>query len=251
MKKWIAITAAILLVAIIATGCTGNFSDLLKPAETQVSSTQTVTGPAVEDERSKISVTTTESVTVVPDIAYVTLGVSTQGASADEAQKQNNTTANAVLDAIRQQGITDENIQTSNINVYPDYNDPSKYNVEVTYRIKVSPIENVGKIIDSAIAAGANVTYSLSFDIEDRDGVYMQALEKAMGSVSDKAQKMAEAGGLSIDRVLLVQESGSNYYPMYDTAMKNAVAGEGSSAVSVAPGQMEVSATVTATYLLK
>ena len=251
MKKSFIIIVAILLVAAIATGCTGKISDLLQPSETQVSSTQTVTGSNAEDERSKLSVSTTESVKVVPDIAYITLGVNTQGSSADEAQKQNSTTANAVLDAIKQQGITDENIQTSNINVYPDYNDPTKYNVEITYTIKVSPIENVGKVIDSAIAAGANVTYSLSFDIEDRDGAYMQALEKAMGSVTDKAQKMAEAGGLSIDRVLLVQESGSNYYPMYDNAMMK-VAGEASdSTMSVVPGQLEISATVTATYLLK
>lgn len=249
MKKWFIIITAILLVAVIATGCTGKISDMLKPAETQVSSTQAVSGTGTEDERSKLSVTTTESVKVVPDIAFITLGVSTQGSSVDEAQKQNSTTANKVLDAVRQMGIADENIQTSNINVYKDYNDPSKYNVEVTYTIKVSPIDNVGKVIDSAIAAGANITYSLSFDIEDRDGVYMQALEKAMGSVTDKAQKLAEAGGLTIDRVLLVQESGGNYYPMADMSMMKA---EGASdAISVVPGQMEVSATVTATYLLK
>lgn len=250
MKKRFIIIVAILLVAAIATGCTGKITDLLQPAETQVSSTQTVANTATEDERSKLSVSTTESVKVVPDIASITLGVSTQGASADAAQQQNSTTANAVLDAVKQQGIPDENIQTSNINVYQDYTDPSLYNVEVTYTIKVAPIENVGKVIDSAIAAGANITYSLSFDIEDRDGAYMQALEKAMSSVSDKAQKMAEAGGLSIDRVLLVQESGSNYYPMADNAMMK-VAGEASDAISVVPGQLEISATVTATYLLK
>ncbi len=251
MKKWFVIITAILLVAVVATGCTGKISDLLQPTETQVSSTQAVSSPSGEDERSKISVTTTESVQVVPDIATITLGVNTQGATADEAQKQNNTTSAAVLEAIKAQGITDDNIQTSNISVYPDYNDPTKYNVEVTYSVKVSPIENVGKVIDSAITAGANVTYSLYFDIVDREGAYMQALEKAMGSVADKAQQMAEAGGLTIDRVLLVQEGGSNYYPMYDSAMKTAVAGEGVDAMSVAPGQLEVSATVTATYLLK
>ena len=250
MKKRFIIIVAILLVAAIATGCTGKITDLLQPAETQVSSTQTVANMAAEDERSKLSVSTTESVKVVPDIASITLGVSTQGVSADAAQQQNSTTANAVLDAVKQQGIPDENIQTSNINVYQDYTDPSLYNVEVTYTIKVAPIENVGKVIDSAIAAGANITYSLSFDIEDRDGAYMQALEKAMSSVSDKAQKMAEAGGLSIDRVLLVQESGSNYYPMADNTMMK-VAGEASDAISVVPGQLEISATVTATYLLK
>lgn len=251
MKRWIVILTAVLLAAIVLTGCSMRFTDLLPSSSaSQETAGGTVAQSAAVDDRSKLSVTTTESVSVVPDVAYVTLGVRSQGASAEEAMSQNNTTANAVLSAIKNQGIAEEDIQTSNMNIYQDYDNPSLYNVEIDYQIKVKPLDKVGGVIDSAVKAGANVSYSLYFDIEDRDAVYMQALEKAMSSVAVKAGQMAAAGGFEIDRVLLVQEGGSDYYPMYERSM---VAAEGAAAdsVSVNPGQMEVSATVTATYLLK
>ncbi len=252
MKKWFVIAAAVMLAAIVFTGCSSmDWSDLL-PSQTasQAADTESATQTTAVDDRSKLSVNTTESVTVVPDIAYVTLGVQTQGMSADEAQLENNQTANAVLDAIRGQGIADEDIKTSNISIYQDYNDPSLYNVEIDYRIKVKPLDKVGGVIDSAVAAGANVSYSLSFDIEDRDAVYLQALEKAMTSVADKATQMAAAGGLEIDRVLLVEEGGSNYYYATNEMLRTSAEGAADS-ISINPGEMEVSATVSATYLLK
>jgi len=250
MKKWFVILVAVLLAVIVFTGCSMKLTDLVPGAtETQQAGNGTVTQAASVDDRSKLSVSTTESVTVVPDVAYVTLGVQSQGMDAAEAMSQNNTIANAVLAAIKNQGIAEGDIQTTNMNIYQDYNDPNMYNVEIDYQVKVKPIDKVGGVIDSAVKAGANVSYSLYFDIEDRDSVYLQALEMAMASVAEKANQMAAAGGLEIDRVLLVQEGGSDYYPMYSSAM---AASEGAmDSVSVNPGQMDVSATVSATYLLK
>lgn len=253
MKKWLVILTVVLLVAVLLAGCSMKVTDLL-PSQSASQGTAgeiiTQTQTQAVDDRSKLSVTTTETVTVVPDVAYVTLGVQSQGTSAAEAMSQNNTTANAVLAAIKNQGIAEEDIQTSNMNIYQDYNDPSLYNVEIDYRIKVKPLDKVGGVIDSAVAAGANVSYSLYFDIEDRDSVYLQALQKAMASIADKAGQMAAAGGLEIDRVLLVQEGGSNYTPLY-AAAPMATAEAARDSVSVSPGQMDVSASVSATYLLK
>lgn len=252
MKKWVFILISVLMAAMLFAGCSMQVSDLLPSTDSSSAETSSVdtASQTATDNRSKLSVTTTESVTVVPDVAYVTLGVQSQGASAEEAMNQNSVTANAVLDAIKNQGIAEEDIQTTNMNIYQDYNEPDLYNVEIDYQIKVMPVDQVGGVIDSAVAAGANVSYSLYFDIDDRDSVYMQALEKAMTSVAEKADQMAAAGGFEIDRVLLVQEGGSNdYYAMNERTLMAADSAEG--AVSVSPGQMDVSATVSATYLLK
>jgi len=275
MKKWMIIAIAAALVAALLTGCQGQLASVMgqqtggpsqSAAETATTTQQesansaavlpTPVQPqpaasAAYDNRSRLSVSSTETVKVLPDVAYVTLGVTTHGSSADAAQNANSKIANKMLEAIRALGIKDENIQTSNISLYQDYTDTSRYNMEIDYSVKVTPIENVGKVIDAAIGAGANVTYSLTFDVEDRDTVYMQALEKAMKSVADKAQKMAAAGGLAIDKVQDVQEAGQSnyYYPMAEAAVKTA--GDSASMVNVTPGQIEVSASVTATYLLK
>lgn len=280
MKKWIMIALAAVLVAVSLTGCQGQLAntfqqqtgsatqaassssgapsvsiETLPAISSAVQSAPNVAQPTLNtanmDNRSKLSVTTTETVRVLPDMATVTLGVTTQGNTADGAQNANSKIANAVVAAIKAQGITDENIQTSNMNLYQDYTDTQKYNMETDFNVKVTPIANVGKVIDAAISAGANVTYSLVFDLQNKDTVYMQALQKAMTSVANKAQKMATAGGLTLDRVLDVQEvSLSNeYYPMADMAMS--VKTGSSSAVNVSPGQIDVTATVMATYLLK
>jgi uncharacterized protein len=224
-------------------------STAIVPTPGAVASAQTNASSA--DNRSKMSVTSTQTIKVLPDMAYVTLGVTSQGSSADAAQNANSKIANAVVAAIKAQGVTDENIQTSNINLYQDYTDAKKYDMQTDFSIKVSQIANVGKVIDAAISAGANVTYSLSFDIQDRDAVYMKALQQAMTSVADKAQKMASSGGLSIDKVLDVQEVSQSavVYPMAAATMKEA--GDASTQVNVSPGQIDVSATITATYLLK
>ena len=251
MKKLLFILIAILIVGVLLAGCSMKVTDLL-PSQSDSLGTagEIINQTQAVDDRSKLSVTTTETVAVVPDVAYVTLGVQSQGPDAAEAMRENNATANAVLAAIKSQGIAEEDIQTTNMNIYQDYNDPNMYNVEIDYRIKVKPMDKVGGVIDSAVAAGANVSYSLYFDIEDRDSVYLQALEKAMASIAEKANQMAAAGGLEIDRVLLVQEGGSNYSPLYDTRMM-AAAESAADSISINPGQMEVSATVSATYLLK
>lgn len=283
MKKWIIIAIVTVLAAVLLTGCQGQLPNLLQQpsgSATQIVSDAPSGSPQVSDEpepkestvpaistavvptpgaqpnanidnRSRMSVTATETVKVLPDVAYVTLGVTTQGSSADAAQNANSKIANALVAAVKAQGVKEEDIQTSNMNLYQDYTDNKKYDMQTDYSVKVTQIANVGKVIDAAISAGANVTYSLTFDIQDRDKVYMDALQKAMTSVSDKAQKMASAGGLSIDKVLDVQEvsQGNIVYPMSAAAVK--VAGSADSSVNVSPGQIEVNATVSATYLLK
>ncbi len=280
MKKWMIIAIVTVLAAVLLTGCQGQLPLLQQPSGSasassaapsvsvepqETSSASEKAEPAIStavatpsaqataniDDRSRMSVTATETVKVLPDVAYVTLGVTTQGSSADAAQNANSKIANALVAAVKAQGVKEEDIQTSNINLYQDYTDTKKYNMQADYRVKVTEIANVGKVIDAAISAGANVTYSLTFDIQDRDKVYMEALQKAMTSVADKAQKMAAAGSLTIDRVLDVSEvnQGGVYYPMADAAVK--VAGSADSSVNVSPGQVEVSASVSATYLLK
>lgn len=258
MKKIILTLVAIIFIASLLAGCQMETASQPSAAATQAISSS-VASPAPQtnnvDNRSKLSVTTTETVKILPDIATVTLGVSTRGKTAEETQKANSAIANAVVAAVKALGIKDEDIQTSNINLYQEYSENTaeerQYNMQVDYTVKVTPIENVGKVIDAAIKAGANVTYSLYFDVQDRDAAYMQALEKAMKSVSDKAQKMALAGGLTIDRVLDVQEAGQGggFYPMAASYAK--AEGAAADMVNVSPGTIEISATVSATYLLK
>lgn len=202
---------------------------------------------------STITVNTTESVKVAPDLAYVYLGVQTKGATAEEAQQENAKVADAVIAAIQKQGVAEEDYETSNINIYEDWETPGRYVMDNTFKVTIRDIDNVGSVIDAAVQAGANSSYSLSFDISNRDEVYIEALSKAMSSVNAKAQTVAEAGGYTIVRPQSITEGGYSSY--YDAPMAMEAAAEDSmtSGVStpVSPGEIEVSASVSGTFVIE
>ncbi|MGI6153012.1 MAG: SIMPL domain-containing protein [Christensenellaceae bacterium] len=205
-------------------------------------------------QESTLQVSATGKVRVAPDIAYVYLGAQTTGTSASAAQEENNKIVNAFLDAVKKEGVAEEDIETSNIWMYPDYEDESKYTVESSYKVTVRDIEKVGAVIDAAVAAGANSNYSFSFDIQDRDAEYIKALGFAMQSVQQKAQEVAAAGSYSIVRPLSIVEQGSSNYYYEDAVPEMAAmdtAGGGSARSVISPGEIEVSASVTGTYVIE
>jgi uncharacterized protein YggE len=201
---------------------------------------------------SVITVNTTESVKVSPDLAYVYLGVRTTGKTAETAQQENAELAHSFVAAVKKEGVAEEDIETASINIYQDYENPNQYVMESSYKVTIRDIDDVGSVIDSAVSAGANTSYSLSFDISNRDEVYIEALGKAMQSVNEKARTVAQSGGYTIVRPQSIQEGGtSSYYnemPMAAAAMEaQAVTRD----MFVSPGDIEVSASVTGTFVIE
>ncbi len=245
-KKWIGIIlGAALALALI--GC-----EQQMPQATGEALLPQATLPAPESgaEESKLTVNATETVKAAPDIAYVYIGAQSSGATAEEAQQKNAAVADAFLNAIRQQGVQEEDIETSNINIYEDYDKAGNYIMDNTYKVTIREIDKVGAVIDAATAAGANSTYSLSFDLQDRDSIYIEALGKAMQSIDAKAKAVAASGGYEIVRPLSIEENGgSGYYPMVEAAAMDTAAG-GGMATPVTPGEIEVSASVSGTYVI-
>lgn len=205
-----------------------------------------------EKDVASITVSANESVKVKPDLAYVDLGVKTTGTSSQDAQQKNAAAATAMLDALKAQGIAEDDIKTSYMNMYQDYQDPTMYAMENTFNVTIRDINNVGKVIDAAIAAGANSSYSLSFDISNRDAVYLEALGKAMKSVGAKAEAVAKSGGYTITSAKDIVENGSSSYAgkMMESGVAD-MAAAGAAPTPVSPGDIEVSASVTGTYNIK
>ncbi len=251
MKKRLLAGLAVLCASIfLLAGCASPQQVIDK--ETVAQATATASADEKQQEQSTLTLSATETVKVAPDVAYVSIGVRTTGASAQEAQQDNARIAENFLNAIKAQGISEEDIQTQNINIYQDYEDPKKTVMENTYKVTVKNVDVVGAVIDAAAAAGANDTYSLSFDVQDRDTVYMQALSKAMESVGGKAKAMAMAGGYTIIRPVSITESGaeSGVMPYAYAAGAMDSKSEGG-ATQVTPQDIEVSATVSGTYLIQ
>lgn len=253
MKKNLVIAAALLCVGIFAiTGCAAGSPQVIESGAPQAASAS-LSAEEKQENESTLTLSATETVKVAPDVAYIFIGVKTTGNSAEQAQQENARITDAFLKAVEEQGVLKDDMQTQNINVYQDYDDAKKTVMENTYKITVKDVGSVGAVIDAATGAGANYTYSLTFDIQDRDTVYMQALSKAMESVGTKAKAMAMAGGYTITRPLSITESGadSGVMPYRESGFYDTASAEGSAETQVTPQEIEVSATVSGTYLIQ
>ena len=99
-----------------------------------------------------------------PDMASITLGVTTLAPSAAEAMRLNAGKMNAILAALRGQGLAERDIQTSNLSLGPQYvylqNEPPKltgYQASNDVTVTVRDLSRLGPAIDAVSAAIASV----------------------------------------------------------------------------------------------
>jgi uncharacterized protein len=187
-----------------------------------------------------------------PDEAVVTLGVRTQGATAEEAMAANSETMNRVIGAILSEGITQDDVATAWINLYPNYSETGTtivgYTAENQVSVTIRDMGRIGKVIDRAVAAGANLTSGISFSVSDQNDGLDRALEQAVADARHKAEVMAGASGAQLGAVVQVAETGApTPPPLYrDYAM----AAEAGSVPPVEPPTIETQVSVTVVWEL-
>jgi len=194
---------------------------------------------------------------LTPDIVYINIGVNTQRENAAEAVDLNKTQTNAVIQAIKDFGVAEKDIRTTNFSIWsnPQY-DPSgqitgtMYVVDNTVNVTVRDLEKLGDLLDAAVSAGANSIYSIQFDVEDKAAATKEARAKAVENAKTEAQELADTAG-----VTLVEIKDINYYESSPTPYFEGKGGGGGaaveSAVPIQPGQLAISVTVNVTYTIK
>jgi len=202
-----------------------------------------------------ITVTGTGMVTLTPDIAYINIGVRSQDASASVALTANNTSAAAVIAAIKSAGVADKDIQTTNFSIYPQQQYDNNgvmttliYVVDNTVYVTVRDLTKLGGLLDATVRVGANTINSISFDLADKTDALSQARAAAVAEAKKQADELTSAAGVSLGDVQNISyyDSSAPYPVMYDRA---AMAGGGS--VPVQSGSMQISTTVTIVYEIK
>lgn len=203
-----------------------------------------------------ITVTGTGAVTLTPDLAYVYIGVQTQDASAGVAMSDNTRLAQAVIDAIKDVGVADRDIQTSNFSISPQPKYDDFYNiigytylVQNTVHITVRDLDTLGSLLDAAFEAGANTINSISFDVEDRVEAVSQARLAAVENARKQADELAAAAGVSIGEVQTISYYDST--PIVKDYMEVRVMAESAAPVPIESGSMEIRTTVTIVYEIK
>lgn len=220
-----------------------------------------VGGPvrAQDREATGILVQGTGEARVRPDIARLTLGVQTQNADAAVAAGENAERTSKVIAAVRGAGVAERDIQTENYSITPqyDYGQPQPqnraprlvgYQVSNTVRVTARKIADVGKVIDAAVKAGANVAGGIAFDVDDPAPAKEAALKAAVADALRKARILADAARISnLTLVALVEGPISIPRPFLEVGAMREMA-VGAAATPVQPGEQTVTAVVTARF---
>ncbi len=205
-----------------------------------------------------LSLTVTGQVSAAPDMATVSFAVVTQGKTASDALKANNTRMNAVLAALKTAGIAAKDIQTSNLNLNPQYvykdNLPptlTGYEARDQITVRVNDLARTGPVIDAVIAAGINQVDSINFGLKNDDAVLDQARQQAVTTLQQRANLYATATGLKIKRILSLDEGAPQTWQPPRPMMMAKVAGLAADSTPVSAGELQESVTVSATFELE
>jgi uncharacterized protein YggE len=217
-----------------------------------------VAAQAVNSSDRSVTVVGIGKVTGKPDIARVTVGIETQASSLQQAVDDNKAKMNDLLDTLKNQGLADKDIQTSNYSVYTERVTPPApgaevntdqviYHVTNTVDVTVRDVNQIGAVLDKAVAAGANNIYGVNFSVEDTAKLEADARAKAVADAKARAAELAQLNGLQLGEVLTVSEVvGGSAYPM-DYGVK----GMGGGGTPVQPGELEMSMSIQITYAVK
>lgn len=206
-----------------------------------------------------LNVVGTGQADLVPDIAYIYVGVHTELPSASEAMNENNAQTQKMIEALTSFGVDAKDIRTTNFSIWPfDKYDPltgvstgeKYYSVDNTVYVTVRDLDTLGDLLDTVIAAGANTVNSIQFDVADKDAALKQARADAIADAQAKAEELAEAAGMSVGAIRSISFTDSQYYPVFE-GRGGGGGGEAASAVPINPGQLSFTVTVSVTYELK
>ncbi|MBW8823888.1 MAG: SIMPL domain-containing protein [Xanthomonadales bacterium] len=197
-----------------------------------------------------LSVSAEASSKRVPDVATISTGVVTRAADANAAMRQNADQMAKVMAAIKAAGVAERDIQTSGVNLNPNYNyTPNKppkingYEARNTVSIKVRDIGKLGKVMDSLVAAGANDLNGPSFEVDKPDEAYDEARRGALEKAQARAEMYAKALGLRVRRIVSIDESGSSFpRPMPMMRTMAMAAPKAAADTEVSPGEASLSA---------
>lgn len=210
-----------------------------------------------------------------PDIANFSAGVVTQADTAGEAIAANSRKMNEVVAALRRAGIAERDVQTSAITLQPRYSNPDLeaqmraretrepyipppkpagptiigYEARNTVQVRVRRLGEMGRIIDTLVAQGANEVNGPSFALDEPRTALDEARTEAMTDARRRAQLYAQAAGMRVVRILSITEGGG-YYPVQEMAMARSAMAPPAAPTPVAPGELTLSVSISVQFEL-
>jgi uncharacterized protein len=205
----------------------------------------------------RLDVSATGEVSRVPDIAIISAGVVTRAPTATAAIEQNAARMERVRAALKRAGIADRDIQTSAINLNPDYrydnNRPpvlTGYQASNMVNVRFRDIRSSGKILDALVAEGANQINGPHLTIDKPEAALDEARTKAVANGRARAELYARALGMRVVRLLAVSEGGGYHVPPPMPVMMAERSADAAS-TKIDPGEQRLQAGVTMSFELQ
>jgi len=216
------------------------------------------------ESQNTISVSATGEVYTKPDLAITSFSVLTEKATVDEALKENSEKMNKIIEFVKSQGVSDKDLKTTGLNIYPRYEWKREtliwpqpegkrvligYEVRQSLQVKIREMEKVGAIIQGATSAGANQIGDLRFTIDNEDEFKNQARKQAIHEAKEKAKELAKQLGVKLVKIKNFSESG--IYPRYYSLDVSEAVGKGGGETptpQIETGENKIEVTVSIIY---
>jgi uncharacterized protein YggE len=224
--------------------------------------TTTVDNVQFSSQQTGIWVTGTGEVTATPDLATLRLGIAAEATTVAEAQSQAIDAMDKVMESLKDNGVDEKDIQTQYFNIrqvtewdrIEEEEKVTGYRVTNMVTAKIREVDKAGTIIDAVAVAGGDFTRidGISFSVDEPSAYYEEAREKAMADAKDKAENLAELGGVSLGKPTYISEGAAVPYTIYrDVTMEAAAPVPAPTPTPISPGEIEISLTIQVAYAIQ
>lgn len=229
---------------------------MLVPAIAVIAATFPLSAAAAPAART-IELAGSGTVRAIPDTVSISTGVTAEGQTAQDALSKNTDAMTKVVEGLKEAGIDAKDIQTSNFNVSPIYEQKKEgqgafitgYRVSNQVQITVRDTEKLGPVLDKAVSAGANQIDSISFSISEPEKLKDEARRTAMRNAIDNAKLYADTAGVELGPVVSIREGGDMTPRPFRADAVQMMAME--KAVPVEAGTLSIDANVHVTWELR
>ncbi len=214
-----------------------------------------------------ISVSGDGEVFAVPDTATFSVTVQEEAKDVKDAQDVATKKSNAIIAYLKEGGVEEKDIQTTDYSVHPQYDytnstcsggycPPGKqtlrgFQVSQTLTIKVRDTKKAGGLLSGVGSRGASSVSGLSFTIDDQDALEAEARDKAIAKAKEKAEVLADSLGVRIVRIVGFSEGGNYPVPYGRGGDVMTMAAEAKAAPEIPVGENKITSNVTVTYEIR
>lgn len=192
----------------------------------------------------------------IPDTAQITIGITKDGVTVTDVQQQVNTIMNNITKDLKALGVEEKDIKTTNYSVSPKYDfsngrqTVNGYTVNQTVRVKVKPIDKANQAVDIAAKNGANIVGGIAFILNDKtkEELEQKARTEAITNAKKKAESLATAAGITLGRIIDVQEIAPYVDNQQPYALGTAEKSVDAAQTDLQPGESTIKMTISLSY---